>query len=156
MKIFFRIPELFLIVAMLLAPVIVANTALGIQLHDTYYVFGYNWSLNTFFIPVIILLTLTWLCHVLCRKYNSLPVIGRWIQVAVTLICLAIVVSILSSSLIKRSGFDAYNEPAWEKYTGLTHVLHWTLILFILTQLLFWITAIIATILKVRSKNPLV
>ena len=149
MKIFFRIPEVFLIVAMLLAPVVVANTALDVQLHDTYYVFGYSWGLNTFFIPIIILLTLTWLCHVLCRKYNSLPVIWRWIQVAVTLICLAIIVSILSSSLMKRSAFDAYNEPAWIKYSGLTHVLDRTLILFIMIQLVFWISTVIATIREV-------
>jgi hypothetical protein len=65
---FFRLPELLLIIAMLAEPVIVGNTAFAM------------------------LLALTWLAHLLCRKYGLMRPIWRWIQVGLTIVPLAMVV----------------------------------------------------------------
>jgi len=149
MKPFFRFPELLLPVAMVLAPFLVGNTILDIQLHDTYFVFGNNsWGLSAFFIPVSILLTLTWFTHLLARKYGLLPEKGRWIQVGLTLLCLAILVRIFSLSHSTRTGMIAFDELSWNRYNCLSQVLTWTLFVFLLTQLVFWMIVLTKAIRK--------
>ena len=150
-KIFFCFPELLLIIATCAAWMIVAYTTIDLEFNHFYYVFGCYWSLNTLFIPIVVLQTITWVCHLICRKYKSLPVIVRWIQVAFTLICLAVLVHLLSSPLMWRSGagFDGFNEPALTKYTQMTHELDWLMLIFITVQVLFWISTVIATIREV-------
>ena len=150
MKIFFRFPELLLPVAVLLTPVFVGNTTIDIQLHDTYYVFGgTTWGANVLFVPIFILLMLSWLTHVIGRKYHLLSVRWQWVQVGATLLCLAVIVKIISSLLFRGgTGFVGFDEPSWRRFHLLSQILTWTTVIFISSQVIFWIWM---TLLAVRK-----
>jgi hypothetical protein len=150
MKKFFRFPELLLPIAMLVAPAIVGNTSLDIQIHDYYFVFGtFAWGWNVFFVPVNILLTLTWLAHVFGRKYGLLSIRWQWIQVGSTLLCLAVIVKIISSLVFRDgTGFVNYDLPSWEKRARFFYILNRTFLIFLLCQVIFWIGLIAIAVRK--------
>ncbi|MDP4150955.1 MAG: hypothetical protein Q8927_05815 [Bacteroidota bacterium] len=136
MKIFFRFPELWLLLAMLLPPFIVGNRTIDIQLHDTFYVFGsYSYGLNVFFLPVILILSVTWLAHILSRKYYLVSIKWRWLQVGVTLICLS-VMTIAICSLAHRTG--AFN---------------WGMLTLLFVQLVFWVAVVISAVRKALKQT---
>jgi hypothetical protein len=129
MKIFFRFPELLLLLAMLLPPVIVGNRTVDIQLHDTFYVFGsYSYGLNVFFLPVILILTITWIAHILSRKYYLLSMKWRWLQVGVTLICLSVMTTAICSLAYSAGAFD------------------WGLLILLFIQLIFWVSVVVLAV----------
>jgi len=150
MKLFFRFPELLLPIAILLAPILVGNKALDIQLHDTYYISNSTtWQGKMFFVPVTFLLIMTWLTHLLARRYDLLSVKVRWIQVGLTLLSLAIMVAIMSSRLfIGSREFYSFDETSTRQFFILIKVFNGMLLLFTLTQLVFWISVIASAIRK--------
>lgn len=147
-----RFPELLLILAILVPPMIVANSAFDIQLHDTYIVFGKtSWGFSSLFIALNIFTLITWLIHLLARKYKWLPLLWRWTQVVLTLILLTAIVGIMSHRVLwmgDSGSFVGFNPPAYEEFQSLEHRLTWSILLFLLTQVLFWITTIIALIVS--------
>jgi len=159
MRSLFRLPEFLLILAMLAAPVIVGNTSFDIQLDDTYFVFGKtSWGINEIFLPVILLLLLTWVMHLLARKYRWLSPQLRWVQIALTFVFLSIAVWVMSGPLFAgggQNGFENFSLAAFERYQSLGRVLVWAIGLFVLTQAIFWLTAIIACIASLwrRRRN---
>jgi len=112
MRKFFRFPEILLILAILVPPIVVANTAFDIQLHDTYIVFSKtSWGFNSLFIGINIFTLITWIIHLLARKYKWLPRQWRWTQVALTLIILTAMVSIMSHPVIWMGDGSPFPSP---------------------------------------------
>jgi hypothetical protein len=157
MRIFFRFPEILLILAILVPPVVIANTAFDIQLHDTYIVFSKtSWGFNSLFIALEIFTLISWVAHLLARKYKWLPRQWRWTQVVLTLIILTAMVSIMSNRLLwagDESSFVGYNPPAYEMLQKLEHQLTWSILLFLLTQVVFWVVVIIAFIISLVRRR---
>lgn len=157
MRIFFRFPEMLLILAILVPPVAVANTAFDIQLHDTYIVFSRtSWGFNSLFIALNIFTLISWVAHLLARKYKWLPIQWRWTQVVLTLIILTVMISIMWHPVIwmgNGSPFVGYNPPAYEMFQRLERQLTWSILLFLLTQVVFWIVAIIAFIVSLVRRH---
>ncbi|MHA4811783.1 hypothetical protein ACX0G9_27045 [Flavitalea flava] len=155
-KLFFHFPELLLPIAIILAPVLVGHATIDIMIEDTYFVFGNNtWGLNDFFVPISILLTITWLALVIGRKDHLLSVKWSWLQVGMTLFCLAIIVKIISSDLFQGvGGFAAFNPAAWRKFSWMSSVLNWTLLILVINQLILWIgLTVVAVVKAIAAKN---
>jgi hypothetical protein len=116
-------------------------------------VFGSNsWGVNLFFVPIMILVALTWMVHKLCRKYNLLAESWRWVQVGLTFFCMGVIVKVISSFVFKGgNGFQGFDQASWKRFLFLSQILDWGLILLAISQLVFWLMVTILLIIKVRS-----
>lgn len=147
LKQLFRFPEPALLLSTLVVPIVVGNTSIDIQFHDTLYVIGgKSWSASPLLMPFGLFLFLSWLSHLLLRKGNLLVGIWRWIQVELSLIC--IITIIVDAQSMHQIGLGP---GSMYKYNFLSTLLLLSVLVFILCQLAFWINT---TILLVMYKRP--
>jgi hypothetical protein len=157
MKLLFRRPELLLLLAILAGPLIISNSALDIQLHDTSFVFGKtSWGFNAIFTAIGFLLLITLVIHVLARKYNWLPLTWRWAQVALTLILMTAMIKALQALLVQMdntSSILGFNRSAFGRFLLPHKLFGWALLLLVFSQPVFWLTTIIIALWR-RQRNP--
>ena len=145
---FFRFPELLLLVSMLIGPVGAPNGLFDIFFHDTWFVFGKSsWMGNDLFIYVNGMLLFGWLTHILLRKHAPLAAIWRWVHVGLSVI-LTLLVGILGLLFCRemgRANRDLLSEMnTWADPLFVSSRLAVCIVLFVLLQLIFWVTAAVA------------
>ena len=126
---------------------------IDIQVYDTFFVFiGSRWG-NLFFAPFFMMMVETWVLHIILRRKGRFSGRWRWIQVMTTVIPWLAIVTIL---VIPRGNFasphgtylDYSNFEQGGSIEGTIYVA--PLIVFIVSQLVFWVVAIIR-IISARS-----
>lgn len=156
MKTFLRRPELLLLLAILAGPLIIANSTLDIQFHDTSFVFGKTiWGFNAILTAIGFLLLITLVIHVLARKYNWLPLTWRWAQVALTLILMTAMIKALQALLVQMdntSSIPGFNRLAFGRFVLPQKLFGWALLLLVFSQPVFWLTTIIIALWR-RQQN---
>jgi hypothetical protein len=138
-----RFPEILLPLSLLAGLPVVIHKTIDIQLHDTYFVFGgVGWGY--FYLAVLF----TWNLHFSLRERQLLSGRWRWILVGVTVLSwLAMLLGVIIPSEARlRMGFylimhfgSAFSALEFLIYTA-------PAIVFILSQLIFWIVATIRLI----------
>ena len=140
----FRFPETLLLLSILPGLVIVWQKTIDIQIHDTYFVFGGS-SWGYVFFAVIH----SWVLHTILRQRHLISSRWRWIQVSTTVICWLAILTMLvvpSGNWIFLEGLYLYSHLGWvDSVVGIVARLA-AVILFILSQLIFWIMATIRLI----------
>ena len=142
----FRSPETLLLLSILPGPLIVWKKTIDIQLHDTYFVFGgRSWGL------VFLMVILTWNLQVTLRRRKLISDPWRWIQVSVTMICWLAILIMVSEPYgnwfpLERRIYYSYSLLGWvDSGWGILTRLA-ALVVFVLSQLIFWVVAAIRII----------
>jgi hypothetical protein len=142
-----------LLLGILIGPLVVGNTTMDIQIHDTYYIFGKaRWIGNALFIPINVLLLFAWLSHILLRKHSLMSKTWRRVHVIVTLISIltaAVLAMWNYHELFQLRDFSFKNQ---ERDRIISGVMVLNALIFILLQLSFYVAT---TVLLFKNKSKI-
>jgi hypothetical protein len=142
-RLFFRFPELLLLLSILIPPILIGNTTVDIQVHDTFFVFGGKTIIgNTFYEDVAGMMVFSWLTHILLRKRALMPEILRWAQVILSVLSIAAFSVIIMLYYEGRQNTSSSMDQLLLNYQ-LSTLIPWAVILFVLLQLGLWIATTI-------------
>ena len=143
-----QFPELLLLIAALSAWLLSGRGTLDIHIHDTYYIFN-----NTlFYAPFYGCLFLSWALHRMLRRQGLFTGTKRWMQVMVSIACIAVIVITISYPGLfitrPRRYIDYSTWTYFHSYNALYRTTAIAVILFALFQLAFWIIAVLLLVRK--------
>ena len=146
---FFRLPELLLLAGMVMGPILPGKDTIDIQIHDTLFVFGqsHGWLGNDFFVYLNVLLLFSWLTHIYLRKHGSLPATWRWVHVSLSFLftlSLVVLAVVLDHAWRRDPGELLFHIEDWDNPMTLSSLMAIGTFLFVLLQLIFWVTASVA------------
>ncbi|HEY8920075.1 MAG TPA: hypothetical protein VIM87_26735 [Chitinophaga sp.] len=126
------------------------NAAIDIHMHDTYFVIGQaGYAALLLAFPQLFT---SWIIHVLLRRKALLSAKWRWAQVAITLLC-PLVVGIFANTLLEygmpgMAGMPRryYDYGAFSNIQTRYMLLFIFALVFILSQLVFWIAGAVLLI----------
>ena len=145
-----------MLVSILFGPIVAGNTTIDIQLHDTYFVFGKEYSFGDgFFFRVNVMLLFSWGSHIFLRKYALMPKRWRWVHVGLPV--LSTVTMVVPILLPRRDIFLSSYLPftIYNRNGSVSELMGLSIIVFILLQLYFWMATAILLFWKGRYPKRL-